>query len=32
MSKTLFFTKGRVAPEEFERRVADLLKEAAPAS
>ena len=32
LGKTLFFTKGRVAPEEFERRVADLLKEAAPAS
>jgi PAS domain S-box-containing protein len=27
LGKTLFFTKGRVAPEEFERRVADLLGE-----
>jgi CheY-like chemotaxis protein len=27
LGKTLFFTKGRVAPEEFERRVADLLDE-----
>jgi PAS domain S-box-containing protein len=26
LGKTHFFTKGRVAPEEFERRVADLLK------
>ena len=29
LGKTLFFTKGRVAPEEFERRVADLLEEVA---
>ena len=27
LGKTLFFTKGRVSPEEFERRVADLLEE-----
>jgi len=27
LGKTLFFTKGRIAPEEFERRVADLLQE-----
>jgi PAS domain S-box-containing protein len=27
LGKTLFFTKGRVAPDEFERRVADLLDE-----
>jgi hypothetical protein len=27
LGKTLFFTKGRIAPEEFERRVADLLDE-----
>jgi CheY-like chemotaxis protein len=27
LGKTLFFAKGRIAPEEFERRVADLLQE-----
>jgi PAS domain S-box-containing protein len=30
LGKTLFFIKGRVAPEEFERRVADLLEEVRP--
>ncbi|HEX3318863.1 MAG TPA: ATP-binding protein [Solirubrobacteraceae bacterium] len=30
LGKTLFFTKGRVAPEEFERRVTDLLEEVRP--